>query len=630
MVERGSRWLGALATGTLLVACGRPPPPQAPDLGALAIAPPATVAPKSAAPPAIARPEGIVAWIRVDDGDALLDLLGASPQTLAGRQLPADAIALFEAVDLRRSLDLIVVATGRGGRDVQAAARFGLRDAPRFFDALGKHFDVIERGDRVHVREKSHAQDPDAEPEQGAEDVFVCDLAGAGGERATCGTPKAMEAVGDWLRSAPEPRAEDSVRTGKGATLARAVVYGSALRRIARSRPGDGNEERSLLALLEDVDTISLDFAHEEQDGGALAFVAGVRLRSASSSIAKELLAPPNTRAPSEPFFRMWKDTSAVMFTPGGGSLPKWTAELADSMNASYDEPSRGGEPSAAAKAIGQALEKPVTIGYGVRADRAKTALAAVRTAKDVETAMQALERALEPYVVYAVEVEPAAAERVLRDAAGAWTRAAEARDKKVRSSVPSTRYAVRIAPARLGLPKGSFFLDITEADASRSAGPGGKTPTKTEHVVHVPVAGHTWGLTCPDEKTCVEGAKRWLAPAPAGPREVHPMFRRRGVALAGYASSFVGAFTLHRASIGGSSNALPTDVLAELERDLASPRRELPFVVTTETSGDGGTVAFEMRGEHEAFRVLAEHAGVGGGGSGLSLLFWAALALGR
>lgn len=623
--------MGALATGALLVACGRPPPPQAPDLGALSIAPPSTVAPKAAAPPAIARPEGIVAWIRIDDGDALLDVLGASPQTLAGRQMPADAIALFEAVDLHRSLDLIVVATGRGGRDVQAAARFGLREPRRFFDALGKHFDVVERGDRVHVREKSHAQEPDAEADQDAEDVFVCDLAGAGGERATCGTPKAMKAVGEWLRSAPEPRAEDSVRTGKGAALARVVVYGSALRRITHSRPGDGDEERSLLALLEDVDTISLDFAHEEQDGGALALVAGVRLRSASSTIAKELLAPPNTRAPNEPFFRMWKDTSAVMFTPGGGSLPKWTAELADSMNASYEEPSRGGEPSAAAKALGKALEKPVTIGYGVRVDQAKTALSVVRTAKDVEKAMQALERALEPYVVYAVEVDPGAAERVLRDAASTWTSAAEARDKKYRSSSPSTRYAVRVAPGRLGPPKGSFFLDITEADASRSAGPGAKTPTKTEHVVHVPVAGNTWGLTCPDEKTCVDGAKRLLAPASTARREVHPMFRRPGVALAGYASSFVGAFTMHRMSLGGSSNGLPTDVLAELERDLASPRLELPFVVTTETNRDGGgTVAFEMRGEREAFRVLAEHAGVGGNGSGLSLLFWAALALGR
>lgn len=609
---------GVLAAGAFLVACGGPPAPQVPDLGSLPIAPASTAVAKGSGPVTVARPDGVIAWVRLDDPDALLDLIGVSLQSLGSQHFPADALAYVEPIDLHHPIDAFVVATGRSGKDVEIAGRFGLRDPKRFFEAIGKHHEVVETGDRVHVRDK--AADADAD------DVLVCDLGGAGGERATCGTPKAMDAIGEWLRTAPEPRPEDSVRSGKGPALARAVVYGAALRIVlgARAVAHDDADERSLLAMVDDVDVVSLDLARES-DG--LAFVAGVRLRASSSPMAKELLAAPNPDPPGEPFFRMWQSTNAVVYTPGGGSLPRWTAEIADSMNTSYDARAAGAEPSAAAKAIGKALEKPVTVGYGVRADQAKTALAAVRAAKDPDKAMQALERALDAYLVYSVAVEPAAAERALRDAAASWTASADARDKKYRSPIPSTRYAVRAAPARLGLPKGSFFLDVTRPDWSRGTGTSAKT--KTEHVVHVPVAGGTWGLTCPDEKACVDGAKRLVAPATGVKRELHPLFQRKGVALAGYLSSLASAFTMHRVSLVGSSTTIPADVLAEIEHDLASPRLELPFVLTTERSGEGGTVAFEMRGERDAFKVLGEHAGLGGS-AGVAMLFWAALALGR
>ncbi len=626
---RGSRSIHALAAGALLVACGAPPAPQAPELGSLTIAPPSAAAVKTSGPVAPSRPDGVIAWLRLDDLDGLLDLFGVSSRTLAARQLPADALAMFEAIELHRPVDVVVVAAGRDRRDLQIAARFGLRDPKGFFDAVGKHHEVVEAGDLVHVRERSKPPAPDGETEEEADDLFVCELAGAGGERATCGTPKAMDAVAEWLRTAPEPRADDSVRSGSGPALARAVVYGDALRRVVRSRgatPGDA-DDRSLLALLDDVDSISLDVAHEEQEKDGLALAMGVRLRSTSSAIARELLASPHAQAPGEPFFRMWQDTSTVLFTPGGGSLPKWTAELADSMEASFDAPTKGQEPSAAAKAIGKALETPVSIGYGIRADQAKTALAAVRAAKEPDKAMQALERALDAYLVYSVAAQPAAAERALRDIASSWTTASEAREKKHHSSFPPTRYAVRAAPPKLGLPKGSFLFDITRPDWSPAGGGGKKT--KTEHIVHVPVGGGTWGLTCGDEKSCAEGAKRLVSSAPAVKRELHPLFRRQGLVLAGYVSSLVGAFAMHRASLVGSTGGVPSDVLAEIEHDLASPRLELPFVLTTVRHHDGGTVAFEIRGERDAFKVLGEHAGFGGT-AGVAMLFWAALALTR
>jgi hypothetical protein len=104
-------------------------------------------------------------------------------------------------------------------------------------------------------------------------------------------------------------------------------------------------------------------------------------------------------------------------------------------------------------------------------------------------------------------------------------------------------------------------------------------------------------------------------------------MFERTGIALAGYLSTLVGAFTMHRVTLGSPAGGGPAAVLTEIEHDLASPRLELPFVVTTEKKGEGGTVAIEMRGERDAFKMLGEHAGLGGG-SGLGILVYAAMLL--
>jgi hypothetical protein len=303
-------------------------------------------------------------------------------------------------------------------------------------------------------------------------------------------------------------------------------------------------------------------------------------------------------------------------------------------MNRAYDEKG-GGEASAMAKAVGKAVEKPVTISYGVHVDQAKTALAAVRAAKDPQKAAAALEKALEEFLVFVVSVEPAVAEKALKDLAAAWTTQAEARDKKYGSTYPSTRYAVRSAPARLGLPKGTFFFETTTPDwRSYQGGAGGSNnsranmKTKTEYSVHFPNAGGTWALTCPDEKACADGVKKLLAPQTTPKKNLDAFFQRKGVVLEGYLSSLVGAFTMHRYSMSSSPGAaIPSDVLADIEHDLASPRLELPFVVTTEKQGEGGTVAFEVRGERDAFKVLGEHAGFGGSG-GIPLLMWLAMFL--
>ena len=116
------------------------------------------------------------------------------------------------------------------------------------------------------------------------------------------------------------------------------------------------------------------------------------------------------------------------------------------------------------------------------------------------------------------------------------------------------------------------------------------------------------------------------LAPSTTPKRAQSTLFQRKGIVVEGYLSSLVGAFAMHRYSM---SSPIPSDVLADIEHDLASPRLEMPFVVTTVKEGNGGTVAFELRGERDAFKVLGEHAGFGGG-SGVSLLVYLAMILGH
>lgn len=581
---------------------------------------------KSAGPVTVARPENVLAWIRLDDPDAILDLAGVSAPTIGGSPMLSVLLPFYESIDTHRPIDIVVLAAGRRARDVEVAVQFGLRDAKGFFRAVGKDHDVVEKGDRVIVRTQAPRGDEEEDGE--GEVVMVCELAGTAAERATCGSEAAMGSIAEWLRVGPEPRAEDSVRTGKGGAVGRAVLYGNALRKIldARAHRREDSTEKAFFDFLEDVDVVSLDLARE---GNELSMVFGARLRSAGSLVAQQMLAKPNDDKPGDPFFRFWQGGSSVVFIPGGGALPTWTALLADSFGSRLPDGGGDADPSNAAKAVGKILEKPVTVGYGVRLDHAKAALAAVRTAKDPYKAMEALERALAPYLVYAVSVEPAVAERALRDVATSWSSSSEEYERKYSTSYPGTRYAVRTAPSKLGLPKGSFFFDETSPDWRHSTGGPAGVKTKTEHIVHVPVGNVTWGLTCADEKTCVEGAKKLLAPTGASPvkRPLDKLFERKGIAFAGYLSSLVGAFTMHRVSLGTPSGGVPNDVLTEIEHDLASPRLELPFVVTAEPAAEGGTVALEMRGERDAFKMLGEHVGFGNG-AGLGILVYAAMML--
>jgi len=600
-----------------LVACGTKPPPHVPE-GPLNVVP-ATHAPKLAPPPAPARPDGVALWVHIDDPDAILDILGVS--LAGGGGFSRHELApIDETVDLRQPLDVVLVATTGKRRDVEPIVRVHFKDSKAFLHLIGKELKLREDGDRVRARRRhdsSGSGDPDEEKDdETAEDIFVCDFTRSS-DVAVCGPPKAVDKAGEWLRTAPVP-GEDTARGAKVQPLARAVAYGDAIRRataeLRAERSNRDGELEAIFGLLEDSDHLELDLVRED---GMLAFSGKLQLKSSSSKFVNELITPTGSDAPNEAFYRLWQDTSASFYTPGGGPVPKWVTDMFAPSRHEVSQLPQGikDKNTAAGKILGKAFEKPVAIGYGVRTDRVKSALAAARSAKDPEKALHALQEAMEPYFAVATSIDLAEAERGVRDAIAYFNGEAAEREKQSKSKYPSTKYAFRFAPAKLALPRGSFFVYETKVDWVRASGMTGNAapPTRTDSTVFFTGGQHTWAIGGPDEKACVDSAKKILAPSTAK-EEPNALFKRPGVVVSGYFSSQLGAFTMHRigdASMSGGS--IPTDVLLDIEHDLTVKRVPLPFVFTTTKRAAGGDVAFEVRGEKDAVKVIGKHLGLGG-----------------
>lgn len=613
MARRGSGLLLVLATTAL--SCGGSPPVRTPDR-TLAIAPAPPVAARATEPLAPKRPDTVAAWLHIDDPDALLDLLGAVGPQAQQQTWSQEILPFLEALDLQRPVDGVLVALG-GKHDVEPVVRVHLRDARGLVDRLAGELEVREDGDRIHVRDK---HDHDEENEDGkSKDLFVCDFTGSGRDVAVCGTAKGVDAVIDWLRTDPSPRDEDGVATTSGAPLARFIGYGEGARKMFKKElDGDRGGDSEVRAVLADARLLSFVLV---RDGKRLGLSGTLKLDAARSDFTRDLVEPPNAGGVPAAFDRVSQDTSAAVFVPGGGAVPKWMAELVASSEPTYGVPDATKERvNAAAKALGEAFKKPAVLGYGVRLDKARGALASVRAAtKDQEKAVRALEDALEPQMTYALSLDVATAEKLMRELGAAWTAVSQEHERQSAGSgsvYPHPKFAVRPAPAKWGLPKGSFFFDETKADWVHVAStPGGGTApkTKTEYTLHVQDGALVWGITCVDEKVCVEGAKKILGSGAPAKREPDELFQRKGILCAGYFSSLMGALSLHHHTLANASGPALADALAEIERDLAAPRMVLPFVLTTAKAGDGGTLSFEIRGERDAFRILGEHVGISG-----------------
>ncbi len=577
------------ALAAALFACGGPPAPKPVESGPLVV-PPATAPPAPPAPAPPSRPADVAAWIHVDDLDGAVDFLGAG--SLAQNPWAGGVVQPWlELVDTRQPVDVVWVTEGDRAKDGAPVVRIALRDTHAVIEKLRAFSDVTEEGRRVHVKKK-HRDD---------EDAFTCDFGSTRGpDVAICGAPHAFDRAVDWLQTAPLPSADESARSGNGQPMVRAVLYGPAM--AAQVASGAGEDDKAMASFLRDVGSISAELA---RDDGGIALAVTARFASRQSKWSAQIFEPASSDTPNDAFRRVWKDTNAAVFFAGGGAAPAWARQLLGKDDAS---PKR----KAAAAALARTFQKPVVAGYGVRADRARAALAAVRTAKDPEKATRALEKALDAYAIVGGTIDAAAAESAIRDLAADWN--AEDKDAlgKGKKAGPP-KWSVRAAPAALGLPRGSFFLDERKVDAHAK--------TEISPTLFFPDGATTWSVDGPDDAACAETAKKLLVAKPAAADDA--LFARKGAVVSGYLSSIVGAFAMHRISLGlggGGSSAPSSATLAEIERDLAAPRLPLPFVLTAERRGDGGTASFEIRGERAAFQMLGEHVG-GALGSGLGML---------
>lgn len=664
----------ALVVGLLsavpLLACGGPPP-RAPEGTPLAISPAQREATVPSAPPK--QPEELVAWLHVEDPDAIVDLAGAKPLLALGAA--DEEIGRWLSVfDLGKPVDLVVTtappkkakaaegepAEGPPKPGLEAAGRFRVKDVAKTLEVMKREFDVTVEGGRVRAVKKAKPEHRDDEestaPAPPAErEELLCDFGGvtSGAEFAVCGSPHAMTHAGAWLRTGPRPSEAERTRSAAKATeLARLSVYVRPLKPFLASTPKDPalsppkspTEEQTRRALDESLADLHVCTFELAREGDQVTFAMGSRYASQKSALTRGMFQPTSGVAPTDAFLRITEDASGSLFLPGGGPIAQlvtWVArEAADDLPSSV-------RPQLATMLpiVTRMVDRPIEAGYGIDAARVKKALAGVRAAtKDASKATQALDEALGGYEVVRLPVELASAETLAR----AYVKSENEKEKEKQAAqapapkptakatptttagVKRTAWSIRPAPARLGLPKGAFLMDAKKTD------PGDKPPktttTSTESTLFVPAAGSgdrtaTWVLTCTEDAACAERAKIALAEKPPTKTTRDVLFQRPGLLAAGHLSTLVGAFALHRVTLqmgssftagapGGVKPAVPASTLAEIEQHLSEPKLLLPFAIAAQPQGEGGLVSFEIRGERAAWKVLGEHASTAATGS--------------
>lgn len=672
--------------GALLAACGGPPP-KSPDGGTLAIAPANRENP--AAAQRAKRPDDLAMWVHVEDPDAILDLSGMRATLTMLTAVGGSDVARWAAViDLTKPMDAVVTASKPvlGGKkkpkkkrptdesedtsndpDLQVATRIRVKDVAVVVELLGKEFDTRTEGGRVHLVKKARHQpeedtddgtgatSPPAEPEpKDDDDELVCDFGGvkSGPEYAVCGTAAGVANAGPWLRTGPRPPDEERARSGtKGSEIARIVSYTAPLRPLldqleakhkakaaanaASSSAVKEATETAMYEMFRDVSAVTLELA---KDGDNLAFASGIRFARRNGAITRGLFDKTSGVSPTDAFYRIAEDASGSVFLPGGGPISGaarwvWTSALDES------EPADRARLASKTATFERLFERPFEAGYGIDVPRARAALSGVRASKDPKKAAVALDHALEGYETARIGADVASVEALVRSWSTTKNEKARARAKSgvVDPTEKKTTYAVRVVPAKLGLPKGSFALDETNVEPV--LGDPKKTTKTVETSFFVPTAGAgdrsaTWLVTCFEDVACAERAKAALAEKPPSGAAKDPLFERPGLLAAGHLSTLVGAFALHRVSAKvammsptGGKSAFDPSTLAEIEQHLTEPKIFLPYVLVAEPKGEGGVLAFEIRGPREGWKTLGEHLGGAAAGSASMMLMMLALA---
>lgn len=582
---------GALATLLALgiVSCGAAGRRDV-EPGPLALAPPARapVAPPPAPP---VRPQSVALWVHVDQPDVLLDVLGVSSSSTW-----SEVARYAELVDTRQPVDVMLVARGDKIHDIEPAVRVHFKDPKALFALVSTEFRLREEGDRVFASSRRTSSDVDS---PNKDDEWECDFL-RGSDAAVCGSPKAVEAVADWSKPGPVPPPAVA-----RAPIIRVHAYGQALLPLVGDIFGGtrigGSGNGGLATFLADAERFSIEVA---SDGDQLHATALWRLRSQASRPARDLLSPPSTAIMPEVFHRVVRESGTAVFLPGGAAMPRWIAEILRQSQPLGRATARADGTPDPPGILGSFVAAPAVIGWGVRLDRARTALGAARVAKDQEKALRALDDALEPQLVYALTAPLASVERAMRGLA------AQSPPRPTVSPGSAPVYTVRPASARLGLPKRSFVLEERSIDwmkrAGAPSGAAGPPQIRALYTLFASAFDGVVGVTCPVEELCADAYRRLTGTAASPPAE-SDIFQRPGVLAAGWASSSIGVQPVNRIMLKTATAPVSPDVLANIERDLLVPRFKLPFVITTTTEGAGGTVSAEMRGSRDAFRAALD-----------------------
>ena len=569
----------AAVCGVALFACGGPPDVRAPD-GTITPVKPVVTQVGAPEKHEVKRPEEVIAWIHVDDPDGFIDLLG-----IPGSPYGAEVMGWVDLIDAKQPMDVAFVMNE--DKDPEIAVRIPVKDSAAILKKVGTFYTLKEQGARVFARE---GDDEESKP------LFECDFTAPtrGPDVMICGMGKAIDMSGEWLRNAPTPKREHGPRA-TGQPLGRVSIYGKAMQKVVES-----SHETQLVEFINDAEALQFEL---DREGSKLVLAGMLRLKSQKSEVAKQILMPTPGGTPSDAFGKIWDVASAAVYSPGGGPLPAWAKEI-------IGDSDKSSKKSTVADKISKLFEKSFAAGYGVRPDKVKAGVVAMRSGKDKDKAKRDLATALEGQLMFSVAVESTVMQSTMKDAVPIWNEEAKHWMQPDPGKKPIDRFSIKTAGANLALPKGSFLVVEKSVDwdpSAMAAVTPGTVPTtkyKDEPTLFVPEGSSTWGFYGGDEAAVAELAKKILANKK--PPEADPIFKKPGVVFAGYFGSTVGAFSMHRYDVK-YGNPTP-EVLADLEKDAASPRLPLAFVVTNEKKGDGGNIAIEAVGERAAVQVLGEH----------------------
>lgn len=615
--------------------------------------PPSSGAANTPAPPAH-RPRDVVAWAHVENLAAWAILFGLDPTKLAsaagkGEEESKSLGELASLFDATRPADVAVTLVGED--DVEWAAVVPIQDGSRFLQYARKEYDVVEKKSRYTLTKKK-AQAPkedddgstppskpapkvDPEPKgkgAKADKELVCELA-TKPELAICGTPKGLADIAPWLRSGPKLEGADVGLEVSMGPLRRAIKKALAKEKAddpnvdPKTKEDDKKFHDDLEAFLGDFDKLTLGI---DAKGKEVHFGVRATFRGVESAWSKRVFTPTNPIGKPELLFQLSENASAAIYAPGGGPF----AELVTSFEW-FDHLPETDKPKAKAlqAEIAKLLGKPHAMGYGVDDAAVRKVLAEYKGTKDVEAWQKSLSKAIDGYAVVALTSDVAALEKIARE--GIRLSELDARSKPAPAGAPPPKTApakstVRPAPAALGLPKGSFFVDetkeVTDGPAFDPKTHKPNTKTKRETKPSTLVFGEggraflVVGLA--DDRAYAGAAKKILA-RKAEAKSVDPYLAQKGLVFGGEWTSLVGAFASHELALSLKSQMTAEErdkLVADLEGDLGA-RLPIPFALAADRRGAGGVVTFDVRGDVAAFKALGEHAAAWAGLAALAFM---------